>query len=175
MKKKYGSVYVRKAGGVCIANEVQVGFGRVGTHFWGFEIQEVIPDIVTLGKPIGDGHPLAAVVATQEICKVSCPVNAVFGNCDGEKKGLRKSFIGMGDIRDAPFRFTFQNLKFMRMHVPRNIASYASMGGAYHVIVYDIPIDLKSRRKMTSCWSIQERRGDGFPGNARWPSWMRRG
>ena len=46
---------------------MQVGFGRVGTHFWGFETQGVIPDIVTLGKPIGNGHPLAAVVTTKEI------------------------------------------------------------------------------------------------------------
>lgn len=59
--------YVRKAGGVCIADEVQVGFGRVGTHFWGFETQGVVPDIVTMGKPIGNGHPLAAVVTTPEI------------------------------------------------------------------------------------------------------------
>jgi 4-aminobutyrate aminotransferase-like enzyme len=59
--------YVRKAGAVCIADEVQVGFGRVGTHFWGFETQDVIPDIVTLGKPMGNGHPLAAVVTTREI------------------------------------------------------------------------------------------------------------
>jgi 4-aminobutyrate aminotransferase-like enzyme/Ser/Thr protein kinase RdoA (MazF antagonist) len=59
--------HIREAGGVCIADEVQVGFGRVGTHFWGFETQGVVPDIVTLGKPIGNGHPLAAVVTTQEI------------------------------------------------------------------------------------------------------------
>jgi len=59
--------HVRAAGGVCIADEVQVGFGRVGTHFWGFETQGVIPDIVTLGKPIGNGHPLAAVITTPEI------------------------------------------------------------------------------------------------------------
>jgi 4-aminobutyrate aminotransferase-like enzyme/Ser/Thr protein kinase RdoA (MazF antagonist) len=59
--------HVRKAGGICIADEVQIGFGRVGTHFWGFETQNVVPDIVTLGKPIGNGHPLAAVVTTPEI------------------------------------------------------------------------------------------------------------
>ncbi len=58
---------VRAAGGVCIADEVQVGFGRVGAHFWGFETQQVIPDIVTLGKPIGNGHPLAAVITTERI------------------------------------------------------------------------------------------------------------
>ena len=58
---------VRDAGGVCIADEVQVGFGRLGTHFWGFEIQNVIPDIVVLGKPIGNGFPLAALITTPEI------------------------------------------------------------------------------------------------------------
>ena len=58
---------VRAAGGVCIADEVQVGFGRAGSSFWAFEEHGVVPDIVTLGKPIGNGHPLAAVVTTPEI------------------------------------------------------------------------------------------------------------
>lgn len=60
---------VRSAGGVCIADEVQVGFARLGAHFWGFETQGIIPDIVVLGKPIGNGFPLAAVVTTPEIAK----------------------------------------------------------------------------------------------------------
>ncbi len=59
--------HVRAAGGVCIADEVQIGFGRVGTHMWAFETQGVVPDIVTMGKPIGNGHPLAAVVTTRAI------------------------------------------------------------------------------------------------------------
>jgi 4-aminobutyrate aminotransferase-like enzyme/Ser/Thr protein kinase RdoA (MazF antagonist) len=58
---------VRAAGGVAIADEVQVGFGRVGSHVWGFETQAVAPDIVTLGKPIGNGFPLGAVVTRPEI------------------------------------------------------------------------------------------------------------
>jgi 4-aminobutyrate aminotransferase-like enzyme/Ser/Thr protein kinase RdoA (MazF antagonist) len=61
--------HVRAAGGLCIADEVQVGFGRVGSHMWGFETQGCLPDIVTLGKPIGNGHPLAAVVTTPEIAE----------------------------------------------------------------------------------------------------------
>lgn len=61
--------YVRQAGGVCIADEVQIGFGRLGDYFWGFEAQGIIPDIVTLGKPIGNGHPLGAVVTTEEIAR----------------------------------------------------------------------------------------------------------
>ncbi len=59
--------HVRAAGGVCIIDEVQVGFGRVGSHFWAFERQGVVPDIVVMGKPIGNGHPMAAVVTTREI------------------------------------------------------------------------------------------------------------
>jgi hypothetical protein len=59
--------HIRSAGGVCIADEVQVGFGRLGTHRWGFETQGVVPDIVVLGKPIGNAFPLAAVVTTPEI------------------------------------------------------------------------------------------------------------
>ncbi len=59
--------HARSAGAVCIADEVQVGFGRVGEKFWGFETQGVVPDIVTMGKPIGNGHPLGAVVTTPEI------------------------------------------------------------------------------------------------------------
>ncbi len=62
--------HVRSAGGITIADEVQVGFGRVGSHFWGFETQGVVPDIVTLGKPIGNGHPLGAVVTTSAIADV---------------------------------------------------------------------------------------------------------
>jgi 4-aminobutyrate aminotransferase-like enzyme/Ser/Thr protein kinase RdoA (MazF antagonist) len=61
--------HVRNAGGVCIADEVQVGFGRMGDCFWGFETQGVIPDIVTMGKPIGNGHPIGAVVTTREIAE----------------------------------------------------------------------------------------------------------
>jgi alanine-glyoxylate transaminase/(R)-3-amino-2-methylpropionate-pyruvate transaminase len=61
--------HVRAAGGVCIADEVQTGFGRTGTHFWGFETQGVIPDIVTMAKGIGNGCPLGAVVTTPKIAQ----------------------------------------------------------------------------------------------------------
>lgn len=58
---------VRDAGGLCVADEVQVGFGRIGSHWWAFETQGVVPDIVTMGKPIGNGHPMAALVTTREV------------------------------------------------------------------------------------------------------------
>ena len=62
--------HVRAAGGLCISDEVQTGFGRTGTHFWGFETHGVIPDIVTMAKGIGNGAPLAAVVTTPKIAAV---------------------------------------------------------------------------------------------------------
>jgi len=64
---KHVYAHVRAAGGLCIADEVQAGFGRTGTHYWGFETQGVIPDIVTMAKSIGNGCPLAAVVTTPKI------------------------------------------------------------------------------------------------------------
>ena len=61
---------VRKKNALCIIDEVQTGFGRVGRNYWAFEEHNVIPDIVTLGKPMGNGHPIAAVITTKEIAKV---------------------------------------------------------------------------------------------------------
>ncbi len=60
---------IRSSGGLCIADEVQVGLGRMGRCMWGFETQGVVPDIVTIGKPLGNGHPLAVVVTTAAIAE----------------------------------------------------------------------------------------------------------
>jgi 4-aminobutyrate aminotransferase-like enzyme len=60
---------VRAAGGLCIADEVQTGFGRLGTHFWAFEAHGVTPDIVVLGKPIANGYPMGAVITTRAIAE----------------------------------------------------------------------------------------------------------
>ncbi|CRK87381.1 CLUMA_CG001183, isoform A [Clunio marinus] len=104
---------VRKAGGVCIADEVQVGFGRVGTHYWAFETQNVVPDIVTVAKPMGNGHPVGAVVTTKQIADsfaktgvqyfntyggnpVSCAIaNAVMQVIDEEK--LQENCLVVGN------------------------------------------------------------------------------
>jgi 4-aminobutyrate aminotransferase-like enzyme len=60
---------IRAAGGVCIADEVQTGLGRLGEFYWGFAQQDARPDIVVLGKPLGNGHPLGAVVTTAAIAR----------------------------------------------------------------------------------------------------------
>ncbi|KAI7688206.1 hypothetical protein SSS_10662 [Sarcoptes scabiei] len=73
---------VRDAGGVCIADEVQVGFGRTG-KMWAFEHQNVVPDIVTMGKPMGNGHPLACVVTTPEIAECFAKIGTEYFNTYG--------------------------------------------------------------------------------------------
>uniref|UniRef100_A0A0N7ZCN1 Uncharacterized protein n=2 Tax=Scylla olivacea TaxID=85551 RepID=A0A0N7ZCN1_SCYOL len=114
--------HVREAGGVCLADEVQVGFGRVGSHMWAFQTQgdDIVPDIVTLGKPMGNGHPVSAVVTTREIAEsfgatgmeyfntfggnpVSAAVaNAVLDVIENEK--LRENATKIGNFLMQEFR-----------------------------------------------------------------------
>ncbi|TDG40314.1 hypothetical protein AWZ03_013258 [Drosophila navojoa] len=74
---------VRRTGGVCIADEVQVGFGRVGSHYWAFETQGVVPDIVCVAKPMGNGHPVGAVVTTPEIAQAFHDTGIAYFNTYG--------------------------------------------------------------------------------------------
>ncbi len=71
-KNYFKEVYkhVKEASGICIADEVQTGFGRMGKTFWAFELYDVQPDIVTMGKPAGNGHPLAVVACTKEVAEI---------------------------------------------------------------------------------------------------------
>ncbi|MET2831685.1 aminotransferase class III-fold pyridoxal phosphate-dependent enzyme [Mesorhizobium shangrilense] len=110
---------VRAAGGICVADEVQVGFGRVGSHWWAFETQGVTPDIVTMGKPIGNGHPMAALVTTSEVAAsfnngmeyfntfggnpVSCAAGLAVLDVI-ERDGLRQNAAEIGDYLVARFR-----------------------------------------------------------------------
>jgi len=110
---------VRKQGCVCISDEVQTGFGRLGDYFWGYEAQEVVPDMVILGKPMGNGHPMGAVVCTSEIAEsfskgveffssfggnpVSCAIGlAVLDVIDEE--GLQQQAKETGDYYASLFR-----------------------------------------------------------------------
>ncbi len=63
--------------------QVQCGFGRVGSHFWGFELQSVVPDMVTLGKPIGNGFPMGAVVMTPKLAQGFSNGMEYFNTCGG--------------------------------------------------------------------------------------------
>ncbi|GAB1823867.1 aminotransferase [Herbidospora sp. RD11066] len=74
---------VRERGGLCIADEVQVGYGRLGRHFWGFEQQGVVPDVITIAKAMGNGHPLGAVITTREIAETYRRVGYFFSSAGG--------------------------------------------------------------------------------------------
>lgn len=92
--------YVRAAGGICIADEVQVGFGRVGEKFWGFELQDVVPDMVVLGKPIGNGHPLAAVATTPEIADAFNNGMEYFNTFGGNPVSMAAGIAVLGVIEE---------------------------------------------------------------------------
>jgi 4-aminobutyrate aminotransferase-like enzyme/Ser/Thr protein kinase RdoA (MazF antagonist) len=102
----------RAAGGLFVADEVQGGFGRFGKRFWGFEFDDVIPDIVTMGKPMGNGHPIAAVVTRPEIAEAVARDRGYFNTFGGnpvscaaglavldviEQEGLQENAFKVGE------------------------------------------------------------------------------
>jgi 4-aminobutyrate aminotransferase-like enzyme len=91
---------VRAAGGVCIADEVQTGLGRVGTHMWGFETQGVVPDIVTLGKPIGNGYPLGAVITTEAVAEAFANGMEYFSTFGGNPVACAVGLAVLDVLRD---------------------------------------------------------------------------
>lgn len=91
---------IRTRGGFCIADEVQCGFGRLGSHFWGFEMQGVTPDIVVLGKPFGNGHPLAAVVTTPELAMRFANGMEYFNSFGGNPVSMAVGHAVLDVIRD---------------------------------------------------------------------------
>ncbi|MGD9396466.1 MAG: aminotransferase class III-fold pyridoxal phosphate-dependent enzyme [Candidatus Thorarchaeota archaeon] len=106
--------HVRKAGGVCISDEVQVGFGRMGDHFWGFETQGVVPDIVTMGKPIGNGHPIGAVVTTRAIAESFNTGMEFFSTTGGNTVSCA---VGMAVLDEIETEKLQQNAKKVGAHL----------------------------------------------------------
>ena len=80
---KKAAEIIRNAGGLFIADEVQPGFGRTGKHFWGYEADGLVPDIVTLGKPMGNGHPLAAIVSRRDLIEDFSSIGSYFNTFGG--------------------------------------------------------------------------------------------
>ena len=101
---------VRAAGGVCVADEVQTGFGRAGERFWMFETQEVVPDIVTLGKPIGNGHPIGAVITTREIADSFANGMEYFNTFGGNPVSCAVGLAVLDVIRDEELQQNAQEV-----------------------------------------------------------------
>ena len=103
---------IKQLGGLYISDETQTGFGRLGKYFWGYEMHEKIPDIIILGKPIGNGHPMAAVITTDSINQsfengmeffssfggnpVSCEIGKTVLNII-EEENLQQNALKVGD------------------------------------------------------------------------------
>lgn len=100
LRRTYAAV--RASGGVCIADEVQVGFGRVGSHMWGFQLggADVVPDIVTLGKPVGNGFPVSLVVTTAAIAASFANGMEYFNTFGGNPVAARAA-IAVLDVLEA--------------------------------------------------------------------------
>ncbi|MFM2310102.1 MAG: hypothetical protein RLY87_2224 [Chloroflexota bacterium] len=96
--------YVRAAGGVCIADEVQVGFGRIGTHFWAFQAHGVVPDMVVMGKPIGNGQPMGAVVTTRAIADAFNNGMEYFATFGGNNVSMAAGLAVLDVLRDEPLQ-----------------------------------------------------------------------
>jgi len=91
---------VRAAGGLVIADEVQSGFGRVGTHFWGHEVHGLVPDLVTMGKPMGNGHPLGGVVLPAALLDEFGPRNMYFNTFGGNPVSAAAGLAVLDVLRD---------------------------------------------------------------------------
>lgn len=91
---------VRAAGGLCIADEVQSGFGRMGGHFWGYQHHGVTPDFVTIGKPAGNGHPIGVVLTRPEILDHFLTRTAFFSTFGGNNVSCAAGLAVLDEIRD---------------------------------------------------------------------------
>ncbi len=116
LKKSYR--HMRKYGGLCIADEIQVGFGRTGKHMWAFEFQGVVPDIVTLGKPMGNGHPLGAVITTKAIAETFANGMEYFNTFGGSQVS---SAVGMAVLdvieKEKLMQNSFENGRLLKRNL----------------------------------------------------------
>jgi 4-aminobutyrate aminotransferase-like enzyme len=90
----------RDAGGLVVADEVQAGHGRTGTHLWSFAQYGIAPDVVTLGKPMGNGYPVAAVIARQELFDRLKEETEVFSTFGGNPVAARAALAVLDVIED---------------------------------------------------------------------------
>lgn len=91
---------VHAAGGLVIADEVQAGFGRFGSHMWGHDLHGMLPDIVTMGKPMGNGHPLAGVVTTADLMDRFTSQNMYFNTFGGNEVSCAVGLAVLDVLRD---------------------------------------------------------------------------
>jgi 4-aminobutyrate aminotransferase-like enzyme len=112
----------RRAGGLCIADEVQAGYGRLGDHFWGFEQQDVVPDIVTIAKAMGNGHPLGAVITTRAIADRYRSQGYFFSSAGGSPVSSVAGLAVLDVLRDERLQ---ANAREVGNHLRRRLVALA--------------------------------------------------
>jgi 4-aminobutyrate aminotransferase-like enzyme/Ser/Thr protein kinase RdoA (MazF antagonist) len=123
---------VRAHGGLCIADEVQVGYGRLGHHFFGFEQQGVVPDIITVAKAMGNGHPIGGVITRREIAESLRETGSFFSSAGGSTVSCRAGLAVLDALRDDDLQ---ANAAAVGDHVAARVASLAArhaLIGAMH-------------------------------------------
>ena len=123
---------VRARGGVCIADEVQVGYGRLGHYFWGFEQQGVVPDIITVAKGMGNGHPLGAVITTKAIADALEKEGYFFSSAGGSPVSSVVGMTVLDIMRDEELQ---ENARTVGDHLKRRLEALGqrfSIVGAVH-------------------------------------------
>ncbi|TRX43019.1 aminotransferase class III-fold pyridoxal phosphate-dependent enzyme [Flavobacterium restrictum] len=147
LQKVYESVH--KAGGVCIADEVQIGFGRMGSHFWGFQKEGVLPDIVTLGKPMGNGHPVSAVITTHAIAEAYRKKYTYFNTFAGSPVSSQIASTVLTVIESEKLQENAAAVgAFLKQELEKLIYEFESVGAVYGHALYlgvDLVKDKKSR------------------------------
>jgi len=132
LRAVYGAV--RAAGGVCIADEIQVGYGRLGHHFWGFLEQDVAPDVITIAKALGNGHPMGAVITRRDIAESFAAEGSFFSSTGGNPVSCR---VGLAVIDVIESEGLQENARLVGEHLLarlRELAERHELIGAVHGI-----------------------------------------
>ncbi|MFJ1767024.1 aminotransferase [Amycolatopsis sp. NPDC088138] len=138
---------VRGAGGLCIADEVQVGYGRLGEHFWGFEQQGVVPDVVTVAKAMGNGHPLGAVITTKAIAEGYRGQGYFFSSAGGSPVSCAAGLTVLDVLRDEGLQ---ENARVVGAHLRQRLLELAERHpiiGAVHGLGLYIGVELVRDRE----------------------------
>jgi len=138
---------VREAGGLCIADEVQVGYGRLGEHFWGFQQQGVLPDIVTVAKAMGNGHPLGAVITSRAIAEGYRGQGYFFSSAGGSPVSCIAGLTVLDVLRDEGLQ---ENARVVGAHLKRRLLDLADRHpiiGAVHGMGLYLGVELVRDRQ----------------------------
>ena len=133
---------VRRRGGVCIADEVQVGYGRLGSYFWGSEQQGVVADIITVAKAMGNGHPLGAVITTREIADRFAAEGSFFSSAGGSPVSARVGLTVLDIMRDEQLQ---QNTRVVGAHLAGRLEELTTrfpLVGAVHGLGLYLGVEL---------------------------------